>query len=189
MIAAAGLATAVFLKGTDQVLRYSVDRSTVELLYLPVPARSRSQAKAFIDTVVWRTGDAAGALIVLAGVSLAHVTVPELSIVALVVIGAWILAAFTARRTYVDALRASIHEHRLDVERLAEQQAERSTLDVPRERCRQPIPRCAGMRSPRCRRRAIDRRSRGSRSSRLTRTAASAPRRSCTSLDAAPPIR
>jgi AAA family ATP:ADP antiporter len=130
MIAAAGLATAVFLKGTDQVLRYSVDRSTVELLYLPVPARSRSQAKAFIDTVVWRTGDAAGALIVLAGVSLAHVTVPELSIVALVVIGAWILAAFTARRTYVDALRASIHEHRLDVERLAEQQAERSTLDV-----------------------------------------------------------
>ncbi len=130
MVVAAGLATAVFLKGTDQVLRYSVDRSTVELLYLPVPARSRSQAKAFIDTVVWRTGDAAGALIVLAGVSLVHVTVPELSLVALAVIVAWMLAAFNARRTYVGALRASIHEHRLDVERLAEQQAERSTLEV-----------------------------------------------------------
>ena len=58
LIVTGGLAAAVFLKGTDQVLRYSVDRSTVELLYLPVGARIRSNAKAFIDTVVWRTGDA-----------------------------------------------------------------------------------------------------------------------------------
>jgi AAA family ATP:ADP antiporter len=130
LIVMGGLAAAVFLKGTDQVLRYSVDRSTVELLYLPVPARSRSQAKAFIDTVVWRTGDATGALLVLVGVTFVHATLAELSAVALVAIAAWIAAAFTARRTYVDALRASIFEHRLDVERLTEQQAERSTIDV-----------------------------------------------------------
>jgi AAA family ATP:ADP antiporter len=31
---------ALFLKGGDQILRYSIDRSTVELLYLPLPHRS-----------------------------------------------------------------------------------------------------------------------------------------------------
>lgn len=33
------LAAAVLLKGSDQVLRYSLDRATVELLYLPLSAR------------------------------------------------------------------------------------------------------------------------------------------------------
>ena len=130
IIVSGGLAAAVFLKGTDQVLRYSVDRSTVEFLYLPVPARSRSQAKAFIDTVVWRSGDATGALLVLVGVSLLHASAAELSIVALAAIAAWTAAAVAARKTYVDALRASIYEHRLDVERLADQQSERSTIAV-----------------------------------------------------------
>jgi len=31
------IAAALFLKGGDQVLRYSIDRSTIELLYLPLP--------------------------------------------------------------------------------------------------------------------------------------------------------
>ena len=33
------LAAAVLLKGVDKVLRYSIDRPAVELLYLPVPPR------------------------------------------------------------------------------------------------------------------------------------------------------
>ena len=130
LLLTASLAAAVLLKGTDQVLRYSIDRSTVELLYLPVPSENRSQAKAFTDTVVWRTGDAAGGLIVLAVVAFGGATMIELSGAALVALVVWVAAALTARRTYVEALQTSIHEHRLDVERLAEQQTERSTIDV-----------------------------------------------------------
>ena len=37
------LAAAVVLRGTDQVLRYAVDKPTVELLYLPVPAGSDAE--------------------------------------------------------------------------------------------------------------------------------------------------
>src|SRR5262249_29437354 len=47
----------VLLKGGDQVLRYSIDRSTVELLYLPVSPSIKLQVKSFIDTVIWRMGD------------------------------------------------------------------------------------------------------------------------------------
>ena len=130
LLVSGGLLAATFLKGTDQILRYSVDRSTVELLYLPVPSALRSRAKAFIDTVVWRTGDAVGALLVLAAVSFGRVSLAGLSLVVLVAVSGWIAAAYTARRTYVDALQASILEHRLDVERLADQDAERSTIEI-----------------------------------------------------------
>jgi len=47
------------------VLRYSVDRSTAELLYLPLPAGVKLQVKWFIDTVIWRLGDGLSGVIVL----------------------------------------------------------------------------------------------------------------------------
>ncbi len=125
-----GLWSAVLLKGVDQVLRYSIDRSTVEMLYLPVPARQMRHAKAFIDTVVWRGGDAVGSLIVLAGVVMLHGTASQLSVVSLVLLGGWIAAAVAAKRHYVQNLRDSIYEHRLDAERLSVQVAERSTAEV-----------------------------------------------------------
>jgi AAA family ATP:ADP antiporter len=130
VLIAGGLWSAVFLKGVDQVLRYSIDRSTVEMLYLPVPARQMRHAKAFIDTVVWRGGDAVGSLLVLAGVVMLHVTASQLSIVCLVLLGGWIAAAVGAKRHYVQNLRDSIYEHRIDAERLSSQVAERSTAEV-----------------------------------------------------------
>ena len=51
------LGAVVALKGCDQVLRYSLDKSTTELLYLPLAARLKLQVKWFIDTVIWRLGD------------------------------------------------------------------------------------------------------------------------------------
>jgi len=128
---------AIVLRGSDQVLRFSIDRSTVELLYLPVPARQMSRVKALIDTVVSRFGDGAGALIVLVGVTVLRLdvrahpqTASEMSLVALVLIVGWIGAAMAARRHYVESLRSSIYEHRLDAERLSGQIADRATADV-----------------------------------------------------------
>jgi HEAT repeat protein len=120
----------VVLKGSDQVLRYSVDRSTVELLYLPVPARQMAHAKAFIDTVIWRGGDAIGALLVLVTVRLLGASASQLSLVSLVLLVGWGAAALSAKRHYVRNLRNSIYEHRVDAERLSAQAAERSTTDA-----------------------------------------------------------
>src|SRR6202040_1429914 len=41
------IGAALFLRGGDQVLRYSIDRSTSELLYLPLPQRVKIKAKWF----------------------------------------------------------------------------------------------------------------------------------------------
>ncbi len=121
--------SAVLLKGGDQVLRYSIDKSTVELLYLPVPARHMSRAKALIDTVIWRAGDAIGAVLLMISLALG-VTAPMVSVVSLVLLAGWIVAAVSAKRHYVENLRSSIYEHRVDAERLSIQAADRATSDV-----------------------------------------------------------
>jgi AAA family ATP:ADP antiporter len=124
------LAAAVLLRGSDQVLRYSIDKTTVELLYLPVPAAQKVQVKSFIDTVVWRSGDGLGALAVLVFANQLDLTARQMSVVALVVLGGWITAAYVARRQYVTNLSESIHQHRLDAERASAPVLDRSTANV-----------------------------------------------------------
>ena len=105
------------LKASDQVLRYSIDKATVELLYLPVPSAHTFRVKSFIDTVVYRLGDATGGLLVLLFAAVLGWSAARISIVGIVLVGVWMVAAFVARRQYVENLRESIHQHRVDYER------------------------------------------------------------------------
>jgi len=125
-----GLLSAVVLKGGDQVLRYSVDRSAIELLYLPVPTRQMFHAKAFIDAVVWRLGDWTGSVVVLIAVGLFGATVSSISFVTMALLTVWAAAAVVATRGYVDNLRQSIQAHRLDTERMHAAMLDRSASDL-----------------------------------------------------------
>ena len=126
------LAAAILLKGSDQVLRYSIDKPTVELLYLPVAANIKIQVKSFIDTVVWRMGDGlAGVTILLAAAPLGlHARPDRAAWLNLGLIGLWLLAAGVARRQYVVTLRESIVQHRLDSESATVPVLDRSATEL-----------------------------------------------------------
>jgi AAA family ATP:ADP antiporter len=111
------LLAASILKAGDQVLRYSIDKATVELLYLPVSAAQTFRVKSFIDTVVYRIGDAAGGALVLLFATVLGWSPVTVSWVSVVTIAGWMVAAAVARRRYVDNLRDSIHQHRVDAEK------------------------------------------------------------------------
>lgn len=132
---------AIALRSCINVLQYSVDKPSVELLYLPVPTGIKNQVKSFIDTVVWRFGDGLSAVAVLAfgkGMGWAPARV---SWVVLVLVAGWIAAAIIARHYYVDTLRASIHENRLDAERVSAAVLDRSMTDLLAVRLRSSDPR------------------------------------------------
>jgi ATP:ADP antiporter, AAA family len=130
VLVAGTLAAAVSLKASDQVLRYSVDKATVELLYLPVPAALTFRVKSFIDTVIYRLGDAMGGLTVLLFAAALRFSAVEIAWVSLALVAAWFWAASTARRQYVANLRDSIHQHRVDTERANAPVIEREAADL-----------------------------------------------------------
>jgi AAA family ATP:ADP antiporter len=130
MLVFGSLAAVVLLRGSDQVLRYSIDRPTVELLYLPVPADETFQVKSFIDTVVWRLGDGLAGLTVLVFAALLHWTVIQITWVNLLLLGGWLIAAWVARRLYVVNLRDSIYHYRIDAERASSALLERAASDI-----------------------------------------------------------
>jgi ATP:ADP antiporter, AAA family len=125
---------AIVLRGSDQVLRYSIDKSTVELLYLPVATNLKLSVKSFVDTVIWRLGDGLSGVMVLILATWAGLTARQVSWVNIVFIFAWMAAAFIARRDYVETLRESIQQHRLDAGRATTAVLDRSTTELMADR-------------------------------------------------------
>lgn len=124
------VAAALFLKGGDQVLRYSIDRSTIELLYLPLPSRVKLEAKWFIDTVVWRLGDGLAGVVVLIFAAQLGWTPQQISRIAILLILGWLAAVYVAGKQYVVVLRDSISQHRLDTEQASTLALDRSTVNL-----------------------------------------------------------
>jgi ATP:ADP antiporter, AAA family len=124
------LAAAVLLKGSDQVLRYSLDRATVELLYLPLSARVKLQAKWFIDTVIWRFGDGLAGISVLILATYLHWRPQQLSWVSLALILGWLVSVSFSGKQYLQVLRDSITQHRLDADQATTLALDRSTSEL-----------------------------------------------------------
>lgn len=130
VLALGTLGAAVVLKGSDQVLRYSIDKSSVELLYLPIPADLKLQAKSSIDTVIWRFGDGLAGLTLALFTDRLHWSAQRVSLVNLVFIVLWVATAVLARRRYLDTLLQSIRQRRLDAQRQFAPVLDRSTTDL-----------------------------------------------------------
>jgi ATP:ADP antiporter, AAA family len=124
------LGSAVALKGFDQTLRYSLDKSTSELLYLPLPTRIKIQVKWFIDTVIWRLGDGLSGVAVLIFATTLHLPARQMSWIVLALVTGWLAAVSVARRQYVATLKESISQHRVDVEQASTAVLDRSTTEL-----------------------------------------------------------
>src|SRR6266850_1613312 len=124
------LASAIALKGSDQVLRYSLDKSAVELLYLPLPHSLKLRAKWFIDTVIWRLGDGLAGVTVLIFATYLHVAARRISWIALLLVGVWFVAVSVGGKQYIAALKESISQHRLTADQASALALDRSTIDL-----------------------------------------------------------
>jgi HEAT repeat protein/CRP-like cAMP-binding protein len=102
----------------DQSLRYTVDKTTREILFLPLPSDLKYRAKPFVDVTVDRIGKGAAGLLLLVLVQPWGLNLDwqRVSYASLAMTGLWIAMAVRAKRGYVAAFRESIErgavEHR-----------------------------------------------------------------------------
>ena len=108
MIALPGLVAGVLLRGADQSLKHSVDKTGRELLFVPVSLQKKKRVKVFIDLFVDQGAQGlGGALLVLFTVGFG-LTVSHLGFVMLGLLGLWGVLVFRARRSYVNQFRAKL---------------------------------------------------------------------------------
>jgi len=124
------LLTAGLLRGSHYILRYSLDKSSTELLYLPVSPEVKNQVKSFIDTFVWRSADGIAGLTLLLFANVLKFNPSQVGVVNLVFLAGWIAIAYGARREYLNVLRLAIERRTLDPERTAASVLDSTTMEV-----------------------------------------------------------
>ncbi|MFB3905572.1 MAG: HEAT repeat domain-containing protein [Acidobacteriota bacterium] len=109
-VASPGLVPAVSLRAIDGFLRPSLHRTAVEVLYVPVAGQGAVSVKSLVDLLIFRLGDASGALVFLFG--LAAVSSSFRLIPVLILFGAlaWAFLAWRTSRAYIENLRSSVHQ-------------------------------------------------------------------------------
>jgi len=126
----------------DQSLRYTVDKTTREILFLPLPADIKLKAKSFVDVTVDRGAKAVGALLLLVLVKPwgLHLNWQRLSYASLVMTVAWIVMALRARRGYLEAFRTSIQRRDVQPEEVRLSGADLSTIETLVQELSHPDP-------------------------------------------------
>jgi AAA family ATP:ADP antiporter len=126
----------------DRSFRYTVDKTTREVLFLPLPTALRQEVKPFVDVTVDRVSRGLGALMMLVliqpwGFALQWY---QLSFVSLVLTVVWYVMAFRAKREYLVSFRQSIERRDVAPAELRISGADLSTIETLVQELSHPQP-------------------------------------------------
>jgi AAA family ATP:ADP antiporter len=143
MLTVGALWTAGVARILDTSLRYTVDKTSREILFLPLPVDLKYRAKPFIDVTVDRVAKGLSALLILVlikdwGLGL---TWQQLSIASLGMMLLWIWFALRARRQYVAAFRQSIEQQDVKPAEIRLDTADLNTIEALVSELAHPEPR------------------------------------------------
>jgi AAA family ATP:ADP antiporter len=116
----------------DRAFRYTVDKTTREILFLPLPLDVKLQAKPFVDVTVDRMAKGVGALFLLVLIQPwgLNMTWQQLSYVTLVLVAAWFVMAVYAKRSYVAEFRRSIQQQEVKAGEIRLDTADLNTIET-----------------------------------------------------------
>lgn len=113
------LLAATVLKTADQSIRFTLNETSMELLWVPIPARRKLAIKPFINGTVPSVMQGVTGVVTFALVSLfPQSDVQVLSVLVLVTVAVWIPLTLQLRRGYVAELMSSIQQRELELEDL-----------------------------------------------------------------------
>lgn len=112
-----GVWTSSAVRLTEAATRYTLNRTGMELLYLPLPLDLKNRTKAFVDIFMDRFGRGLGGLLlVLLTKSLLNLSIRQISLVVVGFTCAWIVLSLRASREYIATVRSRFESRRLDLE-------------------------------------------------------------------------
>jgi AAA family ATP:ADP antiporter len=116
----------------DRSFRYTVDKTTREILFLPLPTDVKMQAKPFVDVTVDRLAKGFGALVLLVLIAPwgAGLTWQQLSWASLALVVVWVYMAVRAKREYVASFRRSLDQQQVAPAEIRLDTADLNTIET-----------------------------------------------------------
>lgn len=102
------LVTAALIKSADDGLSNSVNKASVEVLYLPISLAVKNRLKAWLDMFVERVSRGAAGVTIVLATSFLSLSVSQMSLVVIALLVPWIILVFLLQREYVRIFRDSL---------------------------------------------------------------------------------
>ena len=125
------LLTAALIKTSDDGLSNSVNKSSVEVLYLPISLAAKSRLKSWLDMFVERTSRSLAGVTILMVTGVFSLSVNEISLVVIALLLPWLALVVLSQREYVKTFRDSLS--RRDISDVTSQMNDPASLSVFRQ--------------------------------------------------------
>jgi AAA family ATP:ADP antiporter len=141
MLVIPALWTSTLARVLDTSLRYTVDKTTREILFVPLPTNLKYKAKPFADVAVDRFAKGVGAAVALIiAIKIFHFTWWQLSYLSLGVALLWIWMALRARGEYLRTFRQSLVTRDVQASELRLNVADLTTIETLVQELAHPDP-------------------------------------------------
>jgi len=127
------LLTAAVMRGADGGLRYSIDKTGRELLFMALPQHVKQKTKIFIDVFVDRFARGIAGLLLLVFVVIMGLSVIQLGYIVAGIVALWITLSLLTRKQYTQQFRSSLLKHQIKADRYDLQVHDQVTLNLIRE--------------------------------------------------------
>lgn len=102
----------IFIKLIDGSLKQSVNKSSTELMALPIPLEIKNQTKSFIDVVVDSVATGISGLILIFVVNGLDLSTRFISLIILILIGLWLYFSKKIRLEYLNSFKLKVDQHK-----------------------------------------------------------------------------
>jgi AAA family ATP:ADP antiporter len=125
----------------DTALRYTADKTTREILFVPLPTELKYKAKPFADVAVDRLARGVGTgLALMIAVNVFHLKWWELSYLSIPIAALWAVMAVRAKKEYLETFRRSIATRDVAAGEIRSTAADQSTIETLVEELAHPDP-------------------------------------------------
>ncbi len=114
MLLVPGMVAAIMMRSAESSLRYSMDKTGKELLFLPVPIEITRRMKTFLDVFVDRWARGLGGVILVLFTIVWTLDIQYLSIVAIGLTFVWLALTFPIRKEFVNAFRKALEKRQIN---------------------------------------------------------------------------
>ncbi|MCB0743176.1 MAG: hypothetical protein KDC67_04670, partial [Ignavibacteriae bacterium] len=104
--------SAILLRISDGSLKQSINKSSMELLALPVPVEIKNQTKSYIDIFVDSIATGLGGIILITLSSGFDISIRYISLGSLVLLFIWIYIVFQVRKEYLNSFKIKLEQNK-----------------------------------------------------------------------------
>jgi ATP:ADP antiporter, AAA family len=130
MFVVPGLMAAMMMRGGEISLKYSLDKTSRELLFLPIPLALKKRTKVFIDMFVDRWARGVAGILLLLFTAVFGFGQQGLVLVTAGLLVVWLVLAYFMRREYVNSFRKALRGRNIDVQQIRVKIDDSATIGV-----------------------------------------------------------